>query len=245
MRPLAAKELLTAWERGLDLPLPHKALVLLSAAFPELLDEKLSAVEVGRRDRLLMQLRAQLFGPEMALTVRCPKCGAKLESTVRVSEIQVESEPFTSPQTLSVDGYRVIFRLPTSSDLIGLPDEPQSARLMVLRRCLVQAELESAIERRDLVAEALPEHVISAIAIAMSAADPQADLQLSFDCPSCAHHWADVFDIVSALWKEVHAWVERTVRDVHVLARAYGWGETEVLALSPTRRQMYLELSQQ
>ena len=43
----------------------------------------------------------------------------------------------------------------------------------------------------------------------------------------------------------MHAWARRTLRDVHVLARAYGWREADVLALSPTRRQIYVELSRQ
>jgi hypothetical protein len=32
------------------------------------------------------------------------------------------------------------------------------------------------------------------------------------------------------------------LRDVHELASAYGWRESEILALSPQRRQAYLEL---
>ena len=34
-----------------------------------------------------------------------------------------------------------------------------------------------------------------------------------------------------------------TLRDVHGLAAAYGWREEDVLRLSPTRRQIYLELA--
>jgi len=30
--------------------------------------------------------------------------------------------------------------------------------------------------------------------------------------------------------------------DVHTLARAYGWRERDILTLSPTRRQFYLNM---
>ena len=35
---------------------------------------------------------------------------------------------------------------------------------------------------------------------------------------------------------------KRLLMDVHLLARAYGWSEAEVLALSPARRRFYLEM---
>ncbi len=50
------------------------------------------------------------------------------------------------------------------------------------------------------------------------------------------------FDIVSFLWNELNAWAIRTLREVHILASAYGWSETDILAMSPWRRQFYLEV---
>ena len=47
---------------------------------------------------------------------------------------------------------------------------------------------------------------------------------------------------MSFLWTEIEAWAWRMLSDVHTLARAYGWGERDILALSPTRRQFYLEM---
>ena len=46
----------------------------------------------------------------------------------------------------------------------------------------------------------------------------------------------------SYLWHEVDAWALRLLRDVHRLARAYSWREADILALSPSRRQCYLDL---
>jgi hypothetical protein len=76
----------------------------------------------------------------------------------------------------------------------------------------------------------------------MSRADPQADVRLALTCPACRHQWRSIFDIVTFFWIELDVWARRTLRDVHALARAYGWREADILALSPQRRQCYLEM---
>jgi len=50
------------------------------------------------------------------------------------------------------------------------------------------------------------------------------------------------FDIARYLWSEVHAWALRFLREVDLIARTYHWREEDILALTPTRRQAYLEL---
>ena len=69
------------------------------------------------------------------------------------------------------------------------------------------------------------------------------DLELALECPDCSQRWLAAFDIATFLWHEIDVWARRTLREVHALARAYAWREPDVLALSPTRRQIYLELS--
>jgi hypothetical protein len=84
--------------------------------------------------------------------------------------------------------------------------------------------------------------VVSLIAEGMAQADPQAMVQLSLTCPACGQRWLAAFDIAAYLWAEVDDWAKRTLRDVHVLASAYSWREADILALSPTRRRLYLDL---
>jgi hypothetical protein len=50
------------------------------------------------------------------------------------------------------------------------------------------------------------------------------------------------FDIAAYLWQEVDARARRALRDTHTLARAYGWREADILAMSDFRRQQYLEM---
>ena len=49
-------------------------------------------------------------------------------------------------------------------------------------------------------------------------------------------------DIGEFFWRELTVQAKRLLREVHLLARGYGWREADVLALHPRRRQAYLDL---
>jgi hypothetical protein len=51
-----------------------------------------------------------------------------------------------------------------------------------------------------------------------------------------------MFDIGAFLWEEIAAQARRLLREVHTLARAYGWREADILVMSAARRQAYLEM---
>ena len=76
----------------------------------------------------------------------------------------------------------------------------------------------------------------------MADADPQAQIKLALVCPGCSYAWHALFDVAAFLWSEVHAWAKRILYEVHTLARAYGWREADILAMSARRRQIYLDL---
>jgi hypothetical protein len=61
-------------------------------------------------------------------------------------------------------------------------------------------------------------------------------------CDNCGKRSSSVFDIRAFFWRELSARAQQIVLDVHDLARAYGWRESDVLSLSPARRRRYLEL---
>jgi hypothetical protein len=52
-----------------------------------------------------------------------------------------------------------------------------------------------------------------------------------------------LFEIGTFLWTELAAQAKRLLREIAALARVFGWSEAEVLSLSATRRQIYLELA--
>lgn len=246
MRVLSAAQLLDAWEDGLSRSPVERALCMLAAAWPEADRAALEALSVGERDARLLQLRQRLFGPDVAMTARCPACGQQLESAFRVADIQVDgAEPIETARVLCTGGYRIAFRLPTSRDLLSLSrlNDDTSPERALLALCVT--EIVSSVDEAPTEAESLPVQVVTAVAEAMAKADPQADARLDLTCPACRHRWNAPFDIGGFLWQEVQTWAQRVLRDVTALARAYGWREKEILALSPMRREAYLELARQ
>src|SRR5438309_1235377 len=63
------------------------------------------------------------------------------------------------------------------------------------------------------------------------------------DTLACAHVWQAPIAPARFFLSEVDAWARRTLHEVHQLAWSYGWSEAQIVALSPRRRQYYLELS--
>jgi hypothetical protein len=50
-----------------------------------------------------------------------------------------------------------------------------------------------------------------------------------------------VLDPVDLVWREFAALARRLEDEVHVLASAYGWTESEILALPDSRRRRYVD----
>lgn len=244
MRALSASELLDIWERGLTQQPTQRVLMLLAAACPEIPPNALAKLSIGQRDAKLLTLREWTFGPQLASLVTCPSCAQRLELTFNVVEIRVtpESRSAESAEELSLNvaDYEIHFRLPNSLDLAAVAgrEDAVESRQLLLQRCL----LASHHNGKERSADELPADVVDAVVERMAQADPQADVQLDLSCPSCAHQWWTTFDIVSFFWTEIEAWAYRTLRQVHILASAYGWREADILAMSPGRRQLYLEM---
>jgi hypothetical protein len=61
-------------------------------------------------------------------------------------------------------------------------------------------------------------------------------------CPTCETSWQATLDIVEFIWAEIDVRARRLLWEVHTLAAAYGWSESETLLLSPARRALYVEM---
>jgi hypothetical protein len=239
---LSTSALLDVWERGLTAPPLLRALYLLASARPESSPEQLKELPIGQRDKRLMEIRESLFGAHLTCLTACPKCSEKLE--IELDLAQMRSTEAAAPpdglHSLTLEHCEVQFRLPNSADMLLLADlsDAGQARSLLFERCVQQATRAGQF----IPASQLPETVVNSIASRMAQIDPQADIQIELVCPACAQQWSTPFDIASYLWSEINTWAIRILRDVHQLARAYGWREDDILAISPLRRQFYLDL---
>lgn len=238
MYPVTAKELLAAWERGLSQPGARRLVTVLAALYPEHSEDYLLKLPLGRRDTLALDAHERLFGKQLVSLAACPACHEQLELNLSVTDIQV-SQSGTPELTCERDGFRLEFRLPDTLDVL-LAQSASSvaeAHQLLLGRCLVSATAES----RHYRADELPEPVLATMETAMSEADPQANIQLDLSCPACRHAWLAAFDVAAFVWKEIHAWAQRILAEVHLLAKTYAWHEADILTMSPTRRRLYLD----
>lgn len=238
--------ILQAWEDGRDASPGERGLLLLNIAQPELPAAARAASTVGRRDAALLDLFERLFGATAPALADCPRCAEPLETDVPIAAIRAPA-PAAAPDsfTLAFDGGTILYRLPTADDLAALgaaaPDEnAQAATNWLAHRCAL------SVTDRDGTAPVLTHGALTALETAIAEAvaihDPQAEITLALDCPSCGFHWVAPFDIVEFLWRRLDGFVSGVLREVHILASAYGWSERDILALSPARRRRYLEL---
>ena len=238
MRTPTASEALGVWERGWGQGYAERGLALLGLARSDMPPDALADLSVGQRDGTLLALRETMFGSRIDGCANCPHCGELMEMSFSTSDLHIGA-PSDPGLTLQVGNCDVTLRLLTSRDLLALKQqEGDDPRRYLLSRCVLLATVDG--EPAD--AAALPPAVVDAVTEALANADPQADVKLSIPCAACGHPWHAPFDILTYLWTELDAWAKRTLREVHVLASAYGWREDDVLALSPARRKLYLDM---
>jgi hypothetical protein len=231
---LTASALLDVADRMDDVGPVDRALLLLRHAGP-CRPTPPEDLPIGERDRLLLQLRIDTFGPVAPARTACPDCGTALDAPVHLPALVAASPADPAPRTVAAPGGTVVCRPPTSRDLLALPAgaDPGQARAGLLAACT---------QWDDGGSGPLPPAVAEAVATAMAAADPLLDVQLRLQCAACGASWDDPFDIVAFLCAEIRARAQRLLGEIDELARTYGWSEAEILALGPRRRQRYLAL---
>ena len=97
---------------------------------------------------------------------------------------------------------------------------------------------------RAPAADTWPEDLRAAALAHIEALDPAASVSFDLHCPACDAAWVAPLDPGAVLWRKVQAAAERLLQEIDLLARAYGWREPDILALSPLRRAAYLQLVQ-
>lgn len=233
--------LLQVWEGGAGQGSVGRGLLLLSAAGRGDSLTDLARRTIGERDSALLTLREQLFGQRIQCLTSCEACGESIEIDLRTNGIRADCGRPDSTYETEAGGIVVTFRLPNSEDLLAVEQvaSGDAAEKQLLTRCVIAARALDSGAAID--AAALPTALVLAVDERMGELDAQAQVVLDMTCPACERRFSAPFDIVAFLWTELERWARAMLREVHLLATAYGWTEREVLALSPTRRQAYLE----
>lgn len=240
MSGLAAATVLEMWERCRGQTPTRSALELLQAAGRGPDEREITALPLGERDRRLLALREELLGETLECRVACPRCREVLELTIAVSDLlDLPAGARESPE-LRIGELWLRTRLPTSADLLALEDcgDLEEAVCRLVRRLIPEVRRGG----RPIDAGQLRPDELDRVGAALAAADPGAGIELRLSCVGCQHSWHELLDVATFVPAEIEHLARRLLRQVHVLARAYGWREQDILALSPARREAYLEL---
>jgi hypothetical protein len=238
MEALTSADLLDVWEQGASAGGSERALLLLGYARPDLPAARLGEMPISGRDADLLRLREATFGRQMVAVASCPSCHEALELDLDAAAIRPDVDAASAPRavTVTVDGREFAVRMPTTDDLIGARSDAATSGLdrSAIRRALV-------VRLLDGDGAGLSSELETAVAKAI--AEDEVELGFGVSCPACGHGWDTTIDAASWLWEEVAVSAQRLAADVAGLAAAYGWRESEVLRLTPWRRQLYLGLA--
>ncbi len=229
---LSSAQILDLWESGVTRHPLDRALQLLRWMQPEMKLSELADISIGQRDQMLFVMRGQLFGRDLPAYIDCPQCKTRLEFILDTEAFRCE----INNQPIEVDG--LCIRPPTSRDIACVMSESGIERAMyqLAQRCCTKVG--------EQLSDELPEFnstQLAKIESTLAEINADADIVLDFTCAQCDYFWQTPFDIGNYLWRELEKHAAELLNDIHTLARAYGWNEEEVLALSDVRRAAYIE----
>jgi len=220
------------WEALPSLHPVDQALSMLAAAMPETSFEDLAELSIGARDRRLFELYAALFGPSLHGFEYCPACHLPVEYSLTVDSVFAMAESAgEAPGSLSRD----VIRLPNSHDLAAIAscESVDSAREILVLRCCHGVERATGADTLDLS---------QALAGAIVAADPFADLTIELSCPACQGTWQRTLDPLPFLEQGLFRLAREQLYEVHTLALSYGWSESAILSMPTERRRLYVRM---
>ena len=182
----------------------------------------------------LLGLRRFLFGDTVACLSRCP-CSERMEIEFSIAALLRDSQPRTPrrvvPSTSRAGWFtlpekHLAFRLPTVGDQLRALASPTP------RALLEQLCIESNEQGRS---------VLAIVERAMEAMAPSVSRPVAGVCAACGADLSLELQVPTLVLDELAASASGIHREIHVIAAAYHWPESAILALPQLRRQAYTE----
>ncbi len=193
------------------------------------------SLTVPDRQFLMRLLGIRLGSDRIWLTPSCSHCGKAFDVPVTQSELPVKPPGEGFPEaTVETSLGNIRVRVPVGRDqeaIAGISDA-QEARKVLARYCIVDAEL---MNRRVVK---LTETDLLAIEAAVERISPELTVSVRADCPECRSPQSVPVDPYQCLrWN-----FSGIFEEVHTIASAYHWSESQILSLTRSRRKRYLSL---
>lgn len=221
--------LLEAWDRACAATEVARGAVLAQQLG---LQPEAAAATVARTAASMIGLHCACFGDTAEMVMTCASCGESLEVDVDLAACGAGHSTADRREIVTGAGPMVVRAL-TINDLIAVGDciDPVDA--------LLERLVPGGVDNLAALSAADRE-LIDAVAQDLAGA---AGTVISAHCPGCGALARAGLDPTALVWDRVEQWALDQLATVATLARAYGWSEPEVLALSPARRARYLEMA--
>ena len=207
------------------------ALSLVARLYGDVIDAP--GLAVTDFEILLLQLRAARLGQTMTLGFACPHCRALNEVSFRIDDYVADTNPRVvsgvAPHA-SLPGWFVLdgagFRLPTAGDQAeAAGDARGGTRLAEL--CLDEVARSRSRRRR--------------VERAMEAMAPTLSREIAGQCAECHEPVRAQLAVIPLVVSELRRAAGAVYDEVDLIARAYHWPESLILALPQPRRRAYAE----
>jgi hypothetical protein len=170
----------------------------------------------------------------LSLAARCTAgdCGERYEFDLSLQAV-LAAEADDAPVTAQLGPQRsATLRRPTGEDLrawrAARPASSEAAMRMMLESLLIAGEARS--------------EDAAALSAALAREDPLVSFAVSCACPACGAPSEVGVDLEGLALARLAARQRMLLEDVHALASRYGWTESEVLSIAPSRRARYRAL---
>lgn len=200
-------------------------------------EEAARALTVAERDRLMGAVYSEVFGPRVLASRVCTACGEPYDFDFLIADVEAELAGQPRPEEVDhldsagravlTSGHRL--RPPTLADEAAVADLPlEDAEAALLSRCVEAPEAGGGGELDRDVAERVLEWL-----------SPITDLDLVGTCPECGATETTRFSIEHYVLRALAAERRQLLREVHMIATAYGWAHDAILRLArDDRRQL-------
>ena len=220
---------------------PERITAVLSETLEKLGDTAVSVsrvrdLSVGDRQYLMSQLATHIDDQLIWLTAECGQCRELFDVPMRFADLPVKPADDHYPETsVDTDQGRLQVRVPTGADQEAIAEIGDGIEALNL---LLQRIVSTADPSGVLDITRLSEAEIADIEARVEAMAPEIATHLNTRCPSC--------ETENQLPIDLYAILQRPVGDlyaeIHRLASAYHWSESDILELPRARRQRYLQL---
>jgi hypothetical protein len=209
--------LLDGWRIGGP---PHPRLDRLLRALAPGDGDALGRDTLGMRNQRLLRLHARFGGGTLEAVATCPSCGT-VDAFALPGAALLALPPPPADAAAQLGALR--FRVPRMDDLLG--DDP---RPLVERCCAGAAALAP-----DAIAQA---------GDALDALDPVANPVFDLVCSACGTAYRAAVDIAAFVAEALDRCAARLLREIDMIAAAYGWSEAAIVALPAERRRRYVTM---